>query len=241
MRHMENQTTFYKIRKELRITIKQTLPSLIKLKKEENKIAFNKLLLEIVPEIRKYLIKRIKTAIHKNHSLKNKYVPNDFIDQLFIETYDHIENFSNEDEFYVWLYKKTNELLDDAITEDEFDELFFKNIDNYSKPEWDEMQENYSTDGDGDLLMIEELDDMSYSHNNDYTLNHVFVENKEKALIEKIDKDLNTEEIQSHIAMVLHNLPLAMRTVFELHTNQHLELKEIAQIRNNTHEEVEQL
>jgi DNA-directed RNA polymerase specialized sigma24 family protein len=237
---MENQNTYYKIRKELRISIKQTLPNLIKLKKEENKVAFNKLLLEVVPDIRKYIIKRIKTAIQKNHFPKNKYVPNDFIDQLFIETYDHIEELKVENDFYLWLFKKTNELLEDTILEEEFDEFFFKNIDDYSKPEWDAMQENYSTDGGGDLLMIEELDDMSYNHN-DYTLNHVFVENKEKAMIEKIDNDLNAEEIQSHIAMVLHNLPLAMRNVFELHTNQHLELEEIAHIRNNTLEEVEQL
>jgi RNA polymerase sigma factor (sigma-70 family) len=193
-----------------------------------------------VPDIRKYILKRIKTAIQKNHFPKNKYVPNDFIDQLFIETYDHIENLRNEDEFYVWLYKKTNELLDDAITEEEFDDLFFKNIDDFSKPEWDEMQENFSTDGGGDVLMIEELDDRSYDHN-EYTLNHVFIEDREKDLIERIDKNLISEDIERHIAMVLHNLPLAMRTVFELHTNQHLELKEIALIRNTTLEEVEQL
>ncbi len=237
---MANQTTYYKNRKQIRISIMQTFPDLVRLKREENKASFNKLLLEIVPDIRKYIIKRIKTAIQKNHFPKNKYVPNDFIDQLFIETYDHIEELKVENDFYLWLFKKTNELLEDTILEEEVDEFFFKNIDDCSKPEWDAMQENYSTDGGGDLLMIEELDDMSYNHN-DYTLNHVFVENKEKAMIEKIDKDLNTEEIQSHIATVLHNLPLAMRNVFELHTNQHLELEEISHIRNNTLEEVEQL
>ena len=237
---MENQTIYYKNRKQIRIAIMQNFHDLIRLKRDENKTEFNKLLLEIIPDMRKYIINRIKTAIQKNHFPKNKYVPDDLINQLFIETYDHIENFSNEDEFYVWLYKKINELLEDTILEEEFDEFFFKNIDGYSKPEWDAMQENYSTDADGDLLMIEELDDMSYKHN-DYTLNQVFVENKETALIEKIDKDLKAEDIQNHIAMVLHNLPLEMRTVFELHINQHLELEEIALIKNNTLKYVEQL
>ncbi|AUC84641.1 sigma-70 family RNA polymerase sigma factor [Polaribacter sp. ALD11] len=237
---METQTIHYKIRKELRVSIKQKLPNLIKYKQEDNEAAFYDLLLEILPDLRQYVNKRVLAAIQKGHFPRNKYDPNDFIDELFIETYDHIENFSNADEFYMWLYKKANELLEDVIIEEEFDELFFKNIDDYSKPEWDAMQENYSTDGGGDILMIDELDDISYYHN-DYTLNHVFVENKEKALIEKIDKDLNTKEIQNHIAMVLHNLPLAMRTVFELHTNQHLDLKEIAHIRNTSLKEVEQL
>ncbi|TXD48623.1 RNA polymerase sigma factor [Polaribacter sp. IC073] len=237
---MNNLATHLEIRKELRISINQKLPNLIKLKQENFDVPFYDVLLEIVPDVRKYIIKRIQTAIQKSNFPKDKFSPNDFIDQLFIETYEHIENFSNEDEFYIWLYKKTDELLDDALVEEEFDELFFKNIDDYSKPEWDEMQEKYSVDGGGDLLMIDELDDISCHHNN-YVLNHVFVENIEKALIEKIDKNLNNEEIQSHIALVLHNLPLAMRTVFELYTNQHLELKEIAEIRNITLEEVTQL
>jgi len=237
---MENKINYFEIRRKIRIQIKQTLPRLVALKQEDNDVAFYDVLLEILPEIRKYIIKRVQTAIQKNNFSKNKYVPNDFIDQLFIETYDHIEDFSNEDEFYIWLYKKADELLDDVIIEEEFDALFFKNIDDYSKPEWDAMQENYSTDAGGDLLMLEELDDISYDHN-DYTLNHVFLENKERALIEKIDTDLNTEEIQNHIAMVLHNLPPAMRTVFELYSNQHLDLEEIAEIRNSSLEEVELL
>lgn len=237
---MENETNYFEIRRKIRIQIKQTLPRLVALKQEDNDVAFYDVLLEILPEIRKYIIKRVQTAIQKNNFSKNKYVPNDFIDQLFIETYDHIEDFSNANEFYIWLYKKADELLDDVIIEEEFDALFFKNIDDYSKPEWDAMEENYSTDAGGDLLMLEELDDISYNHN-DYTLNHVFLENKERALIEKIDTDLNTEEIQNHIGMVLHNLPPAMRTVFELYSNQHLDLEEIAEIRNSSLEEVELL
>lgn len=131
-------------------------------------------------------------------------------------------------------------MLEDIIVEEEFDEFFFKNIDDYSKPEWDEMQENFSTDGGGDLLLLEELDDMSYNHN-DYTLNHVFVEDNQKALIEKLDKKLSKEDISKHIEMVLHNLSLAMQTVFELFTKQGFTLEEIAKIMKRDVKEVEKL
>ena len=237
---MENQTTYYEIRKELHISIKQIFPDLIKFKKEENRVVFNKLLLDIVPDIRKYIIKRIKTAIQKNHSLKNKYLPNDFIDQLFIETYEHIENFSNEDEFYVWLYKKTNELLDDAITEEEFDDLFFKNIDDYSKQEWDQMEESFTAESDGDLIMNEELDDISY-YKNPYTVNDVFIENSESELIKKIDKSLREEQVDKHIQIALHNLPFQTRNVFQLFTKHHLTIAEIAEVRNISITDAKQL
>ncbi|TXE16088.1 sigma-70 family RNA polymerase sigma factor [Psychroserpens burtonensis] len=237
---MQTNISYYQNKKEFRVFVTKTFSDLIKLKKEGNQASFNALVLKIIPQIRQYINRQLNTAIKKGNFSKNKYKADDFIDQLFIEIYDHIEDVKNEKHFYLWLFKKTNELLEDVIIEEEFDDLFFKNIDDYKKPIWDEMQEKYSTDGGGDLLMIEELDDMSYNHN-DYTLNHVFIEDNEKALIEKIDKDLSTKEIQHHITMVVHNLPLAMRNVFELFTNEKLELEEIAQMRNNTLEEVEQL
>tara|TARA_R110002126_G_scaffold282967_1_gene431897 strand:- start:59498 stop:60268 length:771 start_codon:yes stop_codon:yes gene_type:complete len=228
---MENQTSYYKIRRELRISIKQTLPELIKFKKAENKVAFNTLLLGVIPNLRNYIIKRIKTAIQKNHFPKNKYVPNDFIDQLFIETYDHIENVSNEDDFYFWLYKKTNELLENVINEEEFDNLFFKNIEDYSKKEWEQMEENFTAESDGDFIMQEELSDISY-HQNPFTIKDVFVENTESALVKQIDENLNQEQVDKYIGFVLHNLPLQTRNVFELYTKHHLNIAEIAKVQN---------
>ncbi|GGX11084.1 sigma-70 family RNA polymerase sigma factor [Aquimarina muelleri] len=237
---MENQTTYYKIRKELRISIKQTLPKLKRLKKEINNAAFYNLLTEVIPDIRSYIIKRVKTAIQKNHFPKNKYEPNDFIDQLFIETYDHIENVSNEDEFYVWLYKKTNELLDDAITEEEFDDLFFQNIDDYSKQEWDQMEEKFTAESDGDLIMKEELTDISY-YQNPYTIKDVFIENTERELIKKIDETLPQEQVDKHVQLVLHNLPLQTQNVFELFTKHHLTIAEIAEVRDISITDAKQL
>lgn len=225
---------------DFRVIVSNSYATLIRLKKEGDQDSFNALVLKIMPQIRQYVNEQLNTAIKKGNFSKNKYKADDIIDQLFIEIYDNIEEVKDEKEFYLWLFKKTNALLDDLSIEEEFDDLFFKNIDTYSKPEWDAMQEKYSTDGGGDLVPLEELDDLSYNHN-DYTLNHVFIENTEKALTEKIDTDLSAEEIQSHIKMVLHQLPFPMRNVFELFTNQHLQLTEIAQIRNNTLEEVEQL
>jgi RNA polymerase sigma factor (sigma-70 family) len=226
--------------KKFRLFVTATFPSLVQLKKEGDKASFSKLVLDIIPEIRKYVNRKLRRALKKGSFPKGKYKADDFIDQLFIEIYDNIEEVEKEEYFYLWLYKKVNELLEDSILEEEFDDFFFKNIDDYSKPEWDEMQENFSTDGDGDLMLIEELDDMSYNHN-DYILNQVFIENKEKGIIEKIDEKLSAEKVQRHIAMVLHNLPPRMRNVFELNAKYQFEIEEIAHLQNKTIEEVKKL
>ncbi len=237
---MNANITSYQKKKEFRLFVTNTYTDLVKYKKEGNKTHFNKLVLKISEDLKDYINRQFNSAIKKGHFPKNKYKADDIIDQLFIEIYDNLDEVKHQNDFYVWLLKKTNELLDDVFVDEEFDELFLNNIDDYTRPEWDELQEKYSTDGGGDLLMIEDLDDMSYNHN-DYTLNHVFIEDKEQALFDKIDKDLNETDLQKHIGMVLHNLPTKMRNVFELFTKDHLTLEEIAQVRNNTIEETKSL
>ncbi|SDH30748.1 RNA polymerase sigma factor [Winogradskyella thalassocola] len=237
---MKTQTTYYQEQKSYRIEVNNSYPELMRLKKEDDSASFNALLLKIIPQVEKYINGRLNTAIKKGNFSKGKYKADEFIDQLFIEVYNNIEEVKKQDDFYLWLFKKTNELLEDIIVEEEFDEFFFKNIDDYTKPEWDAMEENFSTDGGGDYVMIEDLEDRSYNHN-DYTLNHVFIEDDEKKLTEKIDKDLSEEQIKNHIELVLHNLPLPMRSVFELSTQWHFELEEIAKIQNIAIEEVKEL
>ncbi|UAM97636.1 hypothetical protein K8354_15225 [Polaribacter litorisediminis] len=115
---MDNETPYHIIRKELRSSIKEKLPKLKLLKKKEDEIKFYDVLLDIEPNIKKHIIKIIHTDIQKVHFKKITYNLNNLIDQLFIETYDHIENFSDDDEFYIWLYKKTNEILDDVMIQE---------------------------------------------------------------------------------------------------------------------------
>lgn len=227
-------------REKIRGTIKKTFSNLVILKKANDTVAFNKLLLEITPEIKRYIVSRLIAAIKNDHLPKNKYAPDDFLDQLFIETFDHIDEFSDEDEFYIWLYKKTDELLDDVITEETFDDLFFTNFENYSKQEWDQLEEKFTSQSDGDLIMKEDLDDISY-YKDPYTTKDVFIEDTEGALIDKIDEHLHEEEIERHIETVLHNLSQPMRTVFQLFTKQHLTLEEISAIQKESIEKVDQL
>ncbi|MDC0006751.1 sigma-70 family RNA polymerase sigma factor [Winogradskyella sp.] len=234
---MKPNLTYYHNKDLIRLRVQHAFKELIAFKKKEDKDAFNTQLLEVLPEVKKYINTQLNTAIKKGHFSKNKYVAEDFLDQLFIEIYDHIDEVKKENDFYLWLFKKTNNLIEDVIIEEEFDDFFFKNIDTYSKPEWDTMQEEFTTDGDGDLIMLDELDDSSYTANT-YNVNHIFIEDNETELTLQLDKDLHEDEVNRHIKMVLHNLPLPMRSVFELVTQQHLNLEEIAQLKHTTFNEI---
>lgn len=233
---MDTQT-YYEGKKEFSVFVASTFSDLARFKKEDDQAAFNGLLLKTFHQVKQYITRTLNTVLAKGNLPKGKYKPDDFIDQLFIEAYDHFNEVKNKERLHPWLFKKGDELLEDAIINEEFDDYFLKNIDDYSRPEWDEMEEKFSTDGGGDYVMLDELDDISYPKN-DYVLNHVFVEDYKKGIMDKLDKDLGEENIRKHIAMVLHNLPLSMRTVFELATEHQFTLEEITIIRSKSLEEV---
>ena len=232
--------TYYEGKKEFNVFVASTFSDLTRFKKEGDRSAFNALLLKTFSQVKRYISKRLSTTLSKGNLPKGKYQADDFIDQLFIEAYDHFDEVEEKKMLHPWLFKKADELLEAAIIDEEFDDYFLKNIDDYSNPEWDAMEEKFSIDGGGDYVMIEELDDISYPKH-DYTLNHVFVEDNNKEIMNKLDKDLGEENIAKHIAMVLRQLPLPMRTVFELATEHQFTLEEITIIRKQSLEEVRQL
>ncbi|MBD1263153.1 sigma-70 family RNA polymerase sigma factor [Maribacter polysiphoniae] len=231
---------YFESKKEFNVFVASTFSDLVKFKRENHQKAFNELLLEDLFQVKRYISKRLSTALTKGNLPQGKYKVDDFLNQLFIETYDHFDEVEDKDGLHVWLFKKAEELLEETTADEEYDEFFFKNIDDYTKPEWDEMEEKFSTDGDGDLVMIEELDDISYPKN-DYLLKHVFIEDDKKEIQDKLDKELSGENIKKHVDMVLCQLPLPMRSVFDLATDFEFTLEEIAKIRNQSFEEVQQL
>ncbi len=237
MKTVINHTTK---RFEFRAYVASSYAPLIKLKEEGDRTGFNKLMERVLPSIKQYLSRQLKIAVNKKALPVKKYSVEDFVDELFIEAFENIHEVKEASQLYSWLFKEANEILDDAIVDEDFDNTYFKNIDNYTKVEWDAMEENFSVDGDGDLVMLEELDDNSYPKQ-DYTLQDVFIEDEEFGFIKRLNEKLSEEEIKKQIDLVLHLLPMSMRTIFELTINQQFDTEEIAQIKNLSIQEVEQI
>ena len=56
---MENTATYYKKQKEFRIFVASTFSDLVELKKKGEEKAFNELLLKTLPQIKRYITKRL--------------------------------------------------------------------------------------------------------------------------------------------------------------------------------------
>lgn len=232
---MTNINTF---RQELRTIVKALLPQLRESKIREDQDAFNQGMDQVMPRLKTYLKYWLRSAVKAGVIPSGKYKVEDFSDELYILAYEHIHEVHEDKDFNAWLFKKAHELIEEAEIEAELDKYFFENIEKYSKVEWDDLEEKFTVDGDGDLMPEEELDDPSY-FKNEYDLADVFIEDKESEIIEKLNEGLSDEQINRHVNMILLNLATPVRKVFNLKFRQEFSPEEIAYIQRISIDQVE--
>ena len=203
---------------------------LIRLKEEDDQHEFNKLMQPLLPDVKAYLAQRLSNTVRSGLLPSGKYKVEDFLDELYLRAYEQIGEVEDEKDLHPWLFKKSDELLQDAIVDEEFNVSFLKDINLYTRAEWDQMQEEFSAEGDGDLVMLEEFDDPSYPRYA-YKISDVFVSDPQEGLMKELDAELKATEIHDHINMVLHHLPVPLRSVYDLAVNQGFKPYEIARIK----------
>jgi DNA-directed RNA polymerase specialized sigma24 family protein len=211
---------------------------LISLKDEGKQAEFNKQLLKVIPEVEKYIARSLIAAVREGFLDERTITVEDVIDQVYIKAYEHLSELKDPELFEAWLKLQAEEVLQEYMDDQEFDHLFFTDLEQYTSKEWKEMEEQYSIDADGDLMMLEEFDDPAYG-TSDMTDGQIFSVETEQELNAKIDKDISAERKQRHMELVLGKLSLPMRTIFELEIRNGCSPMEIARLRNMELHEVE--
>lgn len=236
---MKNITELKNPAKSFKILAVQSFSQLSKMRARNERENFDRLMAEFMPAVQFYLNRLLISAVATGQLPSGKYKVNDFSDEVFITVYDRFEEVENEKEFRPWLFKLTDEVWDDIVTESEFDNLFFKNIDQYTQVEWDAMEEKFSIDGDGDLVPDDEADEPFFQYYN-YTLNDVFIEDEEEEFIEKVSLKIDSERIIRHLDLILKKVPVPLKSVFELSKKLGFELDQIAKIKGISPEKAQE-
>lgn len=227
---MKNTLQYDKKQAEFHRFVNDNFETLKRLRNEDRREAFNELLLKVLPDIKRYITRGLRIALEKGVISHNKFEPEDLFDQLIIDVYDHLDEVPDKEEFHAWLFRRAEKLLEDMEVEEEFESYFYDNIDDYSRPELVEMREAFSTDGDGDLVMMEELDDISYK-NHHYILKNIFLDDAHEDLMALLDTDQQKNRAERHLESALFQLPPNMRSIFELATEQLFSIEDIARIK----------
>lgn len=222
--------------KLLKVSIKDAWTSITVNKEDKNK--FNEEFMKFVPALRHYILSRIRFSVSTGKLPENKYKVDDFLDELFISAYENIQHYDSPEDYYVWLIQTLDGLLEDISIEEEFNEFFFKNIENYTHEEWEAMEEEYTKGADGQYILTEELDDASYDKHQ-YTLRDVFIDDSSEALINKISDKLNAEQIKRHIELMINKLPVDQQIVFQQAVLLGSNLSQIAKVRTEDAKKIE--
>lgn len=226
--------------KNYRIHVEQYYERLETYKSQSDQSAFYLTFVRIMPELRKYIKTRLQELIHKGHFPHNFYEENDFVDDLFISVYENFDNIKSEEDFYMFLFNEMDTLLKTVERTEHNLHQPLEDVETYAKAERDQLRERMTAQLDGDLILRQELDDISYaSTGGDFKT--VFEVASEKAVVDQLDNELTHTLTSTQVDEMIGNLPLFSRNIARLYIHFHLTVPEIMKVSQLTRQEVEEV
>jgi DNA-directed RNA polymerase specialized sigma24 family protein len=145
-------------------------------KSQGNKREFNVLLNNFLPHLRKMVRRKLRQMEWNGDVPRNMYSAQGIVDEVYLRIFEAYGNHLAEPEkLKIRMYAEAREVLDE-LKEKHHGEVV--SVETLLAQENKELQEDYTVDADGDLVMIEELDDISY-HADDYKDKILLLENEQ--------------------------------------------------------------
>ncbi len=196
-----------------------------------NKSAFFKVLIDFLPDLLKVVDLKLKQMEKNGLVPANMYSAQEIVDDVYLQIFEKFtEDYSNPNHLKVQMYLMAREILEKLKEKHTKKRV---SIEKLYREELKELEEDYTVDADGDLVLIEELDDISY-HLDDY---------KDKIILldtDKVDEltkelDLNdgqplSESESKEISRAYSNLPELSQSVISHFVFGKLSVDEIAEV-----------
>lgn len=219
----------------------ENLSELIELKNEDSDVLLRELLKVLLNDIAKYTHRRLKSAEMTSSVKRGMFKTPDLLDEIYLIIYDRLEEIPNdEDHILVWLHRIVDEHLADKFQEMEFEKKNFDRIENILETEYREMEEDYTVDGDFDIVPMEELDDYEAPHPV-YSVNHLEYDPDEHSTLDDLILKMSDKELHNAIEKDLMKLSMLKRTIMDLYLLEHMNYQKIATIKGIPILEVEKI
>ncbi len=192
-----------------------------------------------LPDLQRYMAAKLKQAEAQGLLPKHMYSASELSDAVLLELYKEHAPFDDSRSMKVRAFSKAKQKLDELMKRESVHQKEIplgEIIDNELRL----MNEAFSTDGDGDLLPLEELDDISY-HQEDYKKQYFLLsDDTRRDVYRALGISEESEEAEERkVEYFLHHLPEETRNIFELHTFGSLPVGEIAELLSLSEEDVE--
>lgn len=191
---------------------------------------FKSLITSTLPDMIGYIKRRVHSARLANIRQFNNIFVKDVVSEVILRVYDKFQtDIKHVKEFNLWNIKESDTVLNE-ILEDEralATELSYEQLVN---KELEELEENYSIDADGDLMMNEDLEE-EFSpkppEQNGELLNSYI---NDMEVIEKIENP--DDDFSDKIFDELIKLPLKYQSIYDLYYFEQMEIEDIAKVKN---------
>ena len=200
--------------------------------------------LSTVQLLHPYVKQRIRVAENLGIFPRNMYKSNEIIDEVVLEVYEKgLHKSLNQDDLRIAMFKLTFDRMNELLESEEWhkDAISTKLI---LEDELKQLEENFTMDADNDLIMNEDLDDISYHLNDKEGVSLPYDEEEEGV---KVLFGLDTSETdgfwqdRKEIRKLYYKLPLTTSNIVDLYILGKLSFAEIASILKTEMAEVKEI
>jgi DNA-directed RNA polymerase specialized sigma24 family protein len=200
--------------------------------------------LSTVQLLHPYVKQRIRVAENLGIFPRNMYKSNEIIDEVVLKVYEEdLHKSLNQDDLRIAMFKLTFDRMNELLASEEWhkDAISTKLI---LEDELKQLEENFTMDADNDLIMNEDLDDISYHLNDKEGASLPYDEQEEgvKVLL-GIDRAENAAlwDDRKQIRKLYYKLPLNTSNIVDLYILGKLSFAEIASILKTEMAEVKEI
>jgi hypothetical protein len=202
------------------------------IKKEKDFKTFYKKIETMIPEIRSFVSKSLKAAENEGKLDRGYFNPDGVLDEVYLDIFSQLDPSWDENRLRYLLFKKAVANLHEkkAIEASQPESV---NTNDLLKEELDRLGEAFTTDGDGDLILNTELDDISYKQDRKQATAIYMDEGVVSPVVAKLKLadgiQLSTAR-RTAFGHVYSSIPHFSKTIFELYTFGDRNTAEIAEI-----------
>ncbi|WP_106791221.1 hypothetical protein [Aquimarina sp. Aq78] len=202
---------------------------------------FSKKLLSIVPHLHPYVKHRLYIAESVGILPQNMYCSNGIIDDAILKLYhDDLDVEIDTLSLELKLFKIADELIDELYIREGWHQ---RNISTsyFLKEELEKLEENYTVEGDNELIMKEELDDICYHQNSEEKQSFIY-NDMDSDILKVIDSEPSSEHRKQKLLGKFYSwLPIETSKIIDLFVFGRLNFEEIAKIKDITAQEVKEI
>ncbi len=237
----ERKEHLYKRKERQVATLGDLVQHLDETYETDDKVTFEHLFKSGIPGLYNYFARRLRQTRLKDQKDDSLSIDN-LINELYLRVYDQFgDHPKDQQELLGWIYQIADDILEEKLKEQGTDEPA-ADSEELRKQEYEELQQTFSVDAERQPTMLDEFDDPAFIHNL-YNVEDIFTDNPDEAgrIQQQVDEVMSRNEFHDHILEELSRQSLFHRSVFDLYVLEKFDMEEIAEIKNSTVDEINEV